>query len=367
MKIGYWAPLPPAPSGVADYAAELLRALRQHAQVSVNAPGDVDLYHIGNNSLHRRIYERALAYPGVVILHDAVLHHFLLGALEQAEYVSEFRYNYGAWAEQTAGELWAARSRSAADPRFFRYPMLRRLAERSRAILVHNPAAATLVRDHSPAARVAIVRHLHVPEEPAAPFAITRLRADMGVLPHELLFGVFGYLRESKRIAAVLRAFTVARRVVPVRLLVAGDFVSATWERAISPLLRAAGVIRRPHLDQRAFLLHASAVDACINLRYPSAGETSGIKVRLMGLGKPVILTDSPENDDPPDTCLRVSAGLAEEEELAAQMVAVASRPRDARQIGSNAAAWIRREHDPDRAAIACYHECSIASPAVQR
>jgi hypothetical protein len=33
-------------------------------------------------------------------------------------------------------------------------------------------------------------------------------------------------------------------------------------------------------------------VDACINLRYPAAGETSGIAIRLMGIGKPVLLTD---------------------------------------------------------------------------
>ena len=366
MKIGCWAPLAPARTGVAEYAAALAEALRRHAQVVVNAPGAVELYHVGNNQLHRRIYERALAHPGVVILHDAVLHHFLLGALSEAEYIAEFRYNYGAWSEESARRLWAARARSAGDPRFFRYPILRRLAERSRAILLHNAAAAAMVREHCPAARVTTIRHLHLPLEPPSPWAVARLRAEMGVRQHEFLFGVFGYLREAKRIAGVLRAFTVARKVAPVRLLIAGDFVSAEYERALAPIAAATGAIRRPYLADDAFRLHASAIDACINLRWPTAGETSGITVRFMGLGKPVLVTDSAENDYPPQTCVRVSGGVAEEEELAAQMIALARQPRDALLTGAHAAAYIRREHDPDSAALACYHECSIASPVGQ-
>ena len=46
MTVGYFAPLPPAKSGVADYAADLLPLL----PARVNAPGDVNLYHIGNTN-----------------------------------------------------------------------------------------------------------------------------------------------------------------------------------------------------------------------------------------------------------------------------------------------------------------------------
>jgi len=373
VTIGYWAPLPPARTGVSDYAAALLEAMRRHAPVKVNAPGDIDLYQMGNNQLHRQIYARALAHPGVVILHDAVLQHFMLGSLTEAGYVAEFRYNYGEWSEETARRLWATRSRSASDPAFFRYPMLRRLAERSLAIIVHNPAAAAMVRNHSSTARVSIIRHLHIPQPPPAACDVSRLRAELGVPAHEFLLGVFGHLRESKRIASVLRAFRIAREVAPVRLLIAGDFVSADYARALEPLLATAGVIRRPHLTDAAFLLHAAATDACISLRYPSAGETSGITVVLMGLDKPVLLTDSPENDYPTDACIRVSAGLSEEEELTAQIIALAARSHQARRIGENAAAFIATEHDPNRAALtclailrACYDESSIPRPVAQ-
>ncbi|MCS7316202.1 MAG: hypothetical protein NZ554_12070, partial [Bryobacteraceae bacterium] len=155
MKIGFFAPMPPAPTGVAHYGERLLGELRRFAEVELNARrADVFLYHLGNNQLHREIYRRALECPGVVVLHDAVLHHFFLGASERADYIEEFVYNYGEWSRGLAESFWAGRSRSAADPRYFRFPMLRRIAEVSRAVVVHNPAAARMVREHAPQARV---------------------------------------------------------------------------------------------------------------------------------------------------------------------------------------------------------------------
>ncbi len=84
MTVGFFSPLPPARSGVADYSAELLRALEIDeplGAVKVNArDADVPLYHLGNNPLHGEIYRHALETPGVTVLHDAVLHHFFLGS-----------------------------------------------------------------------------------------------------------------------------------------------------------------------------------------------------------------------------------------------------------------------------------------------
>ena len=56
MRIGFFSPLPPASTGVADYSAALLSELRKHGDVVVNSPAcDIALYHVGNNHLHREI------------------------------------------------------------------------------------------------------------------------------------------------------------------------------------------------------------------------------------------------------------------------------------------------------------------------
>ena len=356
MTVGFYSPMPPARTGVADYSAALLAELRRHGRVNM-APGappgpcDVALYHLGNNALHAEIYRRALDRPGVVTLHDAVLHHFLLGQLDEPGYIEEFVYNYGEWNRGLARELWRARAASATDRRYFLRPMLRRIAERARAVVVHNQAAARAVKEHAPEARVVEIPHLF--QAPALPGEedVARYRQQLGVEPGTFLFGVFGYLRESKRLPAVLEAFADVHRENPrMALLVAGEFVSTDLERAVGPLMGGAGVLRLGYLEERDFWLAAAAVDACINLRYPAAGETSGITIRLMGIGKPVLVTDAAECARfPEDACLRVAYGVAERESLRQHMILLTSISEVAPAIGQRGAAHVGAHHRLER------------------
>jgi len=355
VTVGFHSPLPPARTGVAGYSASLLPALRKLCRVSMNpsAPCDVDVYHIGNNPSHRAIYLRALSRPGIVVLHDAVLHHFHLGFGDRRRYLDEFVANYGAWRLGLAESLWRDRARSAQDPRYFRWPMLRSIVQSARAILVHNPAAAEAAREHGAFAPVHEIPHLFAaPAEPPA-MAVEQLRRRLGIESNGFLFAIFGHLRESKRLLPVLRAFRSVRTSHPdAFLLVAGEFASPDLARAAAPLLRLPGVIRVPYLSEHDFWLHAYAADACINLRYPSAGETSGITIRLMGAGRPVLLTAGLETSPfPSETCLRVDSGLAEEDMLSAFLLLLLHRPDIARRIGGMAAAHIRRHHSVDKVA----------------
>ena len=91
MKVAYYSPLPPERSGIADYSAMLLPELEGRIDVEVArrggrrwrraAPGgDVALYHVGNDPRHHSwIVEELRRRPGVVVLHDFVLHHLVAG------------------------------------------------------------------------------------------------------------------------------------------------------------------------------------------------------------------------------------------------------------------------------------------------
>jgi glycosyltransferase involved in cell wall biosynthesis len=230
--------------------------------------------------------------------------------------------------------------------------LLKRAAERARAVVVHNLAAGCVVKAHAPNARIVEIPHLFQPPPAASVADRLRYRQSLGIAPGAFLFGIFGYLRESKRLIPALQAFAEVHRDLPdTAMLVAGDFVSRDLARAAEPLLRAYGVIRLPHLSESDFWLAASSVDACINLKYPAAGETSGIAIRLMGLGKPVILTDSPECARyPEDACLRVPAAAAESDSLRHNMILLASFREAAKAIGENAAAHMQARHRLDSA-----------------
>jgi glycosyltransferase involved in cell wall biosynthesis len=354
LTVGFFAPLPPARTGVADYAEVLLHALRQHGEVKVDADGDVALYHIGNNQLHSAIYDRALANPGVVVLHDAVLQHFFLGRFTAQQYVDEFIFNYGEWTRSLAQDLWTHRARSAADPRYFAWPMLKRIAATARAVIVHNSAAAAIVQRHAPDARIVIeIPHLFVQPEMPSQVDTLRFRAELGLGPRTLLAGVFGHQRESKRLAVVLRALERAwSSGADARLLIAGRFESSDLERLLAGQLSDPRVIRTGYLPESDFWRYAAAVDLCINLRYPTAAETSGIAIRLMGIGKPVAFSDGAEIARIPDNaCLRVAASPSEEEMLSAYITWLARDREAAEGIGRRAAAHIATHHSVEKVA----------------
>ena len=170
---------------------------------------------------------------------------------------------------------------------------------------------------------------------------------------HHFVFGVFGYLRESKRIMNILRSFDAIHRALPyTALLLAGEFVSSDLERAVEPFLRRSGILRMGHLPERDFWIAAGAVDTCINVRYPAAGETSGIAVRMMGIGKPVMVTDSEETVCYPETaCFRIAPGIAEKASLTEYGILAASLPQTTREIGARGARHIRSSHELDRVA----------------
>ncbi len=313
------------------------------------ADADVLLYHIGNNPLHRDIYAAALNKPGVVVLHDAVLHHLLLGWLSRDEYLREFEYNYGSWSRGLGEDLWRDRARSSADPRYFECGMLRRIAEASTAVIVHNPAAAAAVTAHAPAARVVEIPHLLLRGPvPSAPETIAA-RSRLGIDGAACLFGVFGHLRESKRLPVVLRSVKQLRAEgVNCALLVAGHFVSEALEQSLETALHCPGIYRAGYLPEADFTALMAAVDACINLRYPAAGETSGIAIRAMGMGKPVILTNGLDTLRYPETvCLRVMHDESESQMLQSYMRWMCDCPEGGREIGRRAAVHIAERHSP--------------------
>src|ERR1700730_10976246 len=87
MKVAYYSPMPPSRSGIADYSALLLPSLRERieevlvAERGRRAPtADVALYHVGNDpDAHGWIVDALRRRPGVVVLHEFVLHHLISG------------------------------------------------------------------------------------------------------------------------------------------------------------------------------------------------------------------------------------------------------------------------------------------------
>jgi len=292
---------------------------------------DQCLYQLGNNRLHWFVYQAALARPGVLDLHDALLQHLFLGHSWEA-WEQEFAYVYGVRGREIAANLRGGNM--GAHEGFFRYPLAKRVAEASKRVIVHNPGAVERVRREAPDASCHVIPHLFNPVQAAAD------RRALGLPADAFLTGFFGYVREPRRLPVILRAFQTLRRTVPnAEMLIVGD------GHAEGPGIRCAG-----HVSDEMFDRYGSACDVVVNLRWPSAGETSGVSIRMMGLGRPVVMTDLPENSAfPEDACLRVPPGEMEEPLLVEYLLELARNPTLGQTIGRKASEHIAREHNVDR------------------
>jgi hypothetical protein len=78
-----------------------------------------------------------------------------------------------------------------------------------------------------------------------------------------------------------------------------------------------------------------AAVDVGVNLRYPSAGESSGVLAHLMAAAKPAMVTRGEEVSHlPAGIVWPVASGTAEHESLAFGMAYLAQNRTSRREMG---------------------------------
>lgn len=363
-----FSPLPPARTGVAHYASMLLPALRQHIEViAVSDPlshpplptPHTRLYHLGNNPHHAWIYAEAMRTPGVIVLHDLVLHHLIvemtLARGDVEGYVAALEANHG-----QAGAAWA-RGRAAglhSEMGNFLMPASVDVANRSRAVIVHNRYAADRLRSFGVTAPIHVVPHPFEPQ-PLARGRRDDVRARHGFGANDRVIGLFGFLTSAKRAEVVLAAFAQARGRDPhLRLLAVGEPAPNVDVEA----LRGDGITFTGYVADEEFAAYFAAVDRLVNLRYPSAGETSGTLIRAFEAGKPVAVSDYAQFAEFPDDCVvKIPFGDGEVAALSDFFVRELNDPAEAQ------AAWLRENASMEltvRGYLAALEDGSRVPPA---
>ena len=372
MTLAVFTPLPPVQSGISGYNEHLLPYLSKYADIDVfigdyqptGAAGacttiyphtafeqryatkayDMVLYHMGNNPHHAYMYPFLLKYPGVVVLHDYVLHHFFsgttwwIGNLEA--YVDEMRYNYG----ETGAELARLLGRGIwTHLQFFMYPANKRVMDASLGIIVHSDYIRREIERLHPAVTVRKVtmgmpRQADSTEDPGA------VKARMGLPPDAFVVGAFGFVTSIKRIDKVVQAFSRLLADVPnARLLIVGEIQDDEVKKLITELKLEEKVRVTGYVDDGVFHDYLRATDMAVNLRYPTAGETSASLLDLMSMKVPVVVFDYRQFSEVPDgCCVKINLGDHEIGELCFAMKTLALNPGARQKIGEAAAAYVR-------------------------
>jgi glycosyltransferase involved in cell wall biosynthesis len=379
-RIACFTPLPPSTSGIAQYSAELLPVLardyaidaiiaddapppdpspdtgvRRAGALEATEPYAAYLYQLGNSPEHAYILDRVEREPGICVLHDATLQHLQAwralrgGSTAAAEYRAEMGRRYGTTGIAAADDL--LHNRQPVVP-YVAIPLFEPVVERSLTTIVHGRYARDLVLARCPSANVVVVPH-GVPILPMGDR--TEARSRLGIPADALVIAAVGNLIPEKRLEVALRAFARALYGLPEALFVVAGAASPHYDpramaraHGLEPVTRWLG-----RVDAPTFEATLAAADLCVNLRWPTGGETSGSFLRMLAAGRPTIVNAVGSfAETPDDACIKVPVGgEAEAAAIVRAILRVARDPDWATALGHRARAFVAEAHSFERAA----------------
>jgi glycosyltransferase involved in cell wall biosynthesis len=307
MRLAWFSPLPPARSGIATYSGELVpRLVSEHSidtfdETTVHDfawrarrnPYDLVVYQLGNAPCHDFMWGYLAAHPGLVVAHDARLHHARARDLLAHERLDDYRREFWYDHPDARRDFVEYAVAGLGGPIYYCWSMLRAVMRTARLVAVHNPRVAADLRDEFPGTAIEAI-HLGVALPATDASARARVRRALGVDDDAVLFTAFGKITAEKRVGAILRAFErVARDRGNVHLVLAGD---AEGYPALAAMLATSPHAARAHvtgyLADEAVGDYLAAADVCLCLRWPTALETSASWLQCLAAARPTVISD---------------------------------------------------------------------------
>ncbi|HQZ39971.1 MAG TPA: hypothetical protein PLH72_13110 [Vicinamibacterales bacterium] len=404
MRLAWFSPLPPHPSGIAAYTHEVVPLLRPHVRLidvytdraavptpavpsawpsaSVHEfawrhrrqPYDLIVYQLGNSAAHDFMWAHIFRHPGLLVLHDAQVHQaralWLLRRLEPRlnDYLAELAASHPD-APADLGRLFAA---GLGGSLYRLWPMVGLVLAASRLTAVHNShLASALSRAHPDADVTSIEMGVADPLEGQASVddAARALRARYRIPAEACVIGAYGGVTPEKRIPQLLEAVAaLGGLAAPPHVLLVGqraghyDVDADIARLGLGTRAHVIGYV--PDAELPACL---AAADVCWCLRWPSYGETSAAWLRCLGAGRPTLITalahlrDVPmlvvgkdgRLEGPGDDAVGVAVDpLDETRDLPRALAALAAEPSLRHQLGQHARRyWSARHTLPHMAA----------------
>lgn len=375
-RIAYCSPINPVHSGISDYSEELLPYLGQYADVTVyidhgltpsnttltehmrvrslkqliadhqQQPFDAILYHMGNSPAHFQIWDVAQQLPGVVVMHDLVLHHFMLQyhAVHRRDikaYQQLAETHYGAAGVEVAERML----QGVFDDGVFSMPLCQPVLASAQLLISHSHYVANAVATLRPTLARAVVP-MGVPVLPVIDPAPLRAQLNLGDDP--FIIASFGHVNPYKRVDQVLRTVRTLRRAgINAHYIIVGS-ISPNF--ALDTLVRRTGTQDAVHVTGYAsaedFALYVALADVCINLRHPTAGETSASLLRLLAAAKPTLITASGSFlEIPRDAAVHIPLDQSEGAMLTASTFLLHQHTAVRQTLGQNARAFVEHGH----------------------
>lgn len=337
---------------------------------------DIVVYTLGDHlDFHREIYELALRHPGIVILHDLVMHHFFAGYFLEGKkdpdaYVAELGFAHGKEGERFGRSVVSGEAGYVWDkPAMLEFHMALSAIHGALGVVVHSRFAQSKLEDRA----AAPILRLDFPEPSylghlAAPAATAgELKAK-----HRIRLVTFGVVNPNKMVVEVIE--TIGRNPSLRESLTYDVVGDTTHDLAYEHRLKT--VIREQALEDQVRLhgylpddrLHeiVREADIVINLRNPHFGESSASLADSLYMGKPTIVWNHGYYAEVPD---RVAIKISSLSAFETQLERLATHPDLRFRYGSEAWSFARATFNTDRYAerlLQFARQCQYNQPVLQ-
>lgn len=373
-RMAFVSPLPPQKTGVADYSHELLQLLGKHYEIvaivedraqvissieNVSAIEDVAwfeehafefdriLYQFGNSENHAFMLALLRKFPGVVVMHDFYLGHFIGGVDKHQPFT-------GIWPD----ELYRSEGYTALVKRFSNGGDARALQEcpvnfsimqEALGVIFHSRYSYDMAQKFY---GEEFARHCRiVPHGRTSSLLTTRAnaRATLGINENDFVVCSFGFLGPNKLSQEIFDAWrkTSLPETKPAKLIFVGEAPSSSYCKKLQKDIEAYGVGDvqiTGYVPQQTYRNFLAACDVAIQLRTNSRGETSGATLDCMSAGIPTLVSDHGPFSEIPEHCvIKLPEGSAPEQ-IAKTLETIASNPQAAKDIAQEAKDFVLHE-----------------------
>ena len=330
-KLAFFTPLPPMKSGISDYSVDILNAICKFFEIDVFIDDgyqpdhtldssvhvfnhrkfhvnhyDYVLFQMGNSEFHCYMFPYIVKYGGIVVLHDYNLHsvvHF--EASRRRNNLSLYReYLLKDYPASFVDEYLENLKTGKSGVRIFEIEVNGFVVNYANKIIVHSDEAKAKLLSRDIGRNV---RKIHSYAKIEALKDTAAAKAELGIASDQVVFASFGHIQMTKRAMPILKAFH--------RLHAKYQNVHYYFVGSPGPTIRDElyEYIKTNHLEDCVtitgyveldeFTRYIDATDLCLNLRYPSNGETSGSLMRILAKGKCVMVNDAGSFHELPDDC----------------------------------------------------------------
>jgi glycosyltransferase involved in cell wall biosynthesis len=384
LRLACISPLPPEPSGISDYTAQLLKVLSVHYDIEVIVQQEIVsdawvlahcpvrtvdwfkrhhpqfdrvLYHVGNSHFHAHMLELIAQIPGVVVLHD-----FFISGLQsihlQGDGGQAWRsnlYNSHGYTALLADQLPADRGAV-----IWQYPCNLLVLQQAMGIIVHSDFSLQLAKhwygNHAPIDWPIIPLLREPPDRRLSDRA--NIRVKLQLPPDAFVICSFGLIGPHKLNHELIDAFLGSALAKDPRSILVfvgandeGPYGQSLLERinqsAIPSRIRITG-----WTDANDYQNYLATADVGVQLRTLTRGETSAAVLDCMSHGLATIVNANGSMADlDPSTVWQLSDPFYKHELIHA-IETLWQRPEKRQMLGQKARHSLATRHEPAACAL---------------